>query len=524
MKMVKSLLLGSAAGLVAIAGAQAADLPVKAKPVQYVKICSLYGVGFYYIPGTDTCIKVGGFVRAEMNFNANGSFAPFTADSYTRATNYELTRVRGLVSFDVRTQTEYGALRSYARAAWQWTTGDYQIGGSQGSSNTTTSTWTGTPLGSSSTTYLDRAFIQWAGFTFGKTQSFFDIFNAGLFSNMTPWLWMDTGGSGTPVFSYTAMFGNGLSGTLGLEDYTEQALPVVPVSAGFTNSTLRTSTDIGNNRGNWVPDIVGNLRVDQAWGFAQISAAAHQDAAQYYPTNFANSTLTGIGAFSYPANTTLHPGDAWGWAIGAGIQLNVPTGVGDVVSFAGNYCHGASRYCSNPAGGVRGSGALYNERNGHTFGFGNLSDAYYEPGGNLQLPNAWNFEAGFAHHWDAKWQTSLYGGYLKYEANSNAVDVNFCQDSVAHLGSSGGITGITTNGMSATGCRDWSAWQVGSRTLWNPVPNLDISVDIIYHRINSALKGAVFTSSAAGIPSGPLTYGDVSEWSGVLRFQRNFWP
>ncbi|MGB7257197.1 MAG: porin, partial [Pseudolabrys sp.] len=28
-----------------------------AKPVQYVKICSLYGAGFYYIPGTDTCIK-----------------------------------------------------------------------------------------------------------------------------------------------------------------------------------------------------------------------------------------------------------------------------------------------------------------------------------------------------------------------------------------------------------------------------------------------------------------------------------
>ena len=77
MKMVKSLLLGTAAGLVAIAGAQAADLPVKAKPVQYVKICSLYGAGFYYIPGTDTCLKIGGYVRAEMNFNANGSFNPF---------------------------------------------------------------------------------------------------------------------------------------------------------------------------------------------------------------------------------------------------------------------------------------------------------------------------------------------------------------------------------------------------------------------------------------------------------------
>ena len=31
---------------------------------QYVKICSLYGAGFYYIPGTDTCIKLGGYLRA----------------------------------------------------------------------------------------------------------------------------------------------------------------------------------------------------------------------------------------------------------------------------------------------------------------------------------------------------------------------------------------------------------------------------------------------------------------------------
>ena len=51
--IMKSLLLGTAAGLVAVAGAQAADMPAKAAPVQYVKICSLYGDGFYYIPGTE---------------------------------------------------------------------------------------------------------------------------------------------------------------------------------------------------------------------------------------------------------------------------------------------------------------------------------------------------------------------------------------------------------------------------------------------------------------------------------------
>ncbi len=80
MKMVKSLILGSAAALVAVGGAQAADLPVKAKAVEYVKVCSLYGPGFYYIPGTDTCIKLGGYLRVETllanaNIDAIGNYA-----------------------------------------------------------------------------------------------------------------------------------------------------------------------------------------------------------------------------------------------------------------------------------------------------------------------------------------------------------------------------------------------------------------------------------------------------------------
>src|SRR5579883_1245672 len=91
MKMVKSLLLGGAAGLLAVAGAQAADLPVKAKPVQSVKICSLYGAGFYYMPGTDTCLKVGGLVRAEVNVNAGGSFSVMTSGDFNSNSNTSLT-------------------------------------------------------------------------------------------------------------------------------------------------------------------------------------------------------------------------------------------------------------------------------------------------------------------------------------------------------------------------------------------------------------------------------------------------
>ena len=78
MKMIRRFILGSAAGLGVIGGAQAADLPVKAKAVEYVRICSLYGAGFFYIPGTDTCIKLGGYLRAETAFNSthySGAYA-----------------------------------------------------------------------------------------------------------------------------------------------------------------------------------------------------------------------------------------------------------------------------------------------------------------------------------------------------------------------------------------------------------------------------------------------------------------
>src|SRR5690349_11860438 len=81
MSAMKSLLLGSAAGLVAVVGAQAADLPVKAKPVEYVKVCSLYGAGFWYVPGTDTCIKVGSYIRVQSEYGANGGGIPIGAAS-----------------------------------------------------------------------------------------------------------------------------------------------------------------------------------------------------------------------------------------------------------------------------------------------------------------------------------------------------------------------------------------------------------------------------------------------------------
>ena len=199
MKMVKSLLLGSAAGLVAVAGAQAADLPVKAKPVEYVKICSLYGVGFYYIPGTDMCLKIGGWVRAEYGWGVNGSSTQtYGANPYlnNRATNNSWWRVRGYITADARNQTEYGTVRGYIAVGIST---DDLGAGEQQSFN------------------ANRAFIQWAGFTFGRAASFYDFYAGAAVSYFGFYPQSDTGDGGKDVLAYTAQFGNGFSASIAAE-------------------------------------------------------------------------------------------------------------------------------------------------------------------------------------------------------------------------------------------------------------------------------------------------------------------
>src|SRR5690349_19691827 len=153
MKVVNGLLLGTAAGLVAVSGAQAADLPLKAKPVQYVKICTLYGDGYYYILGTDTCIKIGGYIREDVGWNASGGRTPAysgTQGAQDRTVSRLSSRARGNVAMDTRTQTPYGTLRTLTSLHFQ-------------NQNQTESF------------NLQRAFIQWAGFTFGRFQSYADV-------------------------------------------------------------------------------------------------------------------------------------------------------------------------------------------------------------------------------------------------------------------------------------------------------------------------------------------------------------
>ncbi|KRQ99524.1 hypothetical protein CQ10_25445 [Bradyrhizobium valentinum] len=107
----------------ALSGAQAADLPVKAKAVEYVKICSLYGAGFYYIPGTDTCIKIGGYLRADVTFNGGAHGAPaWSGDlgQQNRYADYYVARSRLALTVDTRTATEYGVVRTFGQGDFQF--------------------------------------------------------------------------------------------------------------------------------------------------------------------------------------------------------------------------------------------------------------------------------------------------------------------------------------------------------------------------------------------------------------------
>ena len=492
MNIVKGLLLGTAASFVAVAGAQAADLPVKAKPVEYVKVCSLYGAGFFYIPGSDTCIKLGGAVRVQAEFNAGAGGVPVGLGSNTEAaqgaftrdrTNDTNFRTRIYFSVDARQQTEYGTLRSYFRFGVQQTTP------ADGPSNSGTAFW-------------DRAFIQFAGFTVGRTVSFYDGVTWADFAYNNPRTTFDSGANGITLWAYTAQFGNGFSATLSAEDpngrfklVTQNIAPVIGGNeANFNGLAGQSAT----NNGMLFPDIVGNLRVDQAWGSAQIMAAMHDASAQYY--------VPGVVSSGHPDNT-------FGWAVGGAFSINLPsfgatTNVNsqpnvDQLRFSASYTRGAVGYATNENGGsflVNGNSSL---------GFANLYDGWYlknVDGGQVQLSTAWSVYGGYQHLWTPNWRTSLYGGYFKFEPGGDA-------------------NTLECGGQPSPSCLSWSTWQVGSRTQWNPVSQLDIGVDVLYSKLNTEFPGSNFDGflGAPGKTIG-LSVADQNVWSVMFRVQRNFWP
>jgi hypothetical protein len=149
---IKSLILGSAAALVAVSGAQAADaIMMEPEPVEYVRVCDAYGAGFFYIPGTETCLKISGLVWYQIGAtNADAFSVPdyngFVPDQWNKGSNIR-------VEFDARSESEWGTLRSFVR-----------LQAAQGYGP-------GRPISGDDAVLLDQAFISLGGLVMGYTES-----------------------------------------------------------------------------------------------------------------------------------------------------------------------------------------------------------------------------------------------------------------------------------------------------------------------------------------------------------------
>ena len=132
---IKSLLLGSAAVVVAATGARAADAIVIAEPepMEYVRVCDMYGAGFFYIPGTETCLKIGGYMRYEMHYNNESWAVVNDAGDVIDSGDHRFGKfARFQLNMDARNETEWGTLRSYAEARFNWNSTGGLIGGGAG--------------------------------------------------------------------------------------------------------------------------------------------------------------------------------------------------------------------------------------------------------------------------------------------------------------------------------------------------------------------------------------------------------
>jgi hypothetical protein len=460
-----------------------------------VKICSLYGAGFYYIPGTDTCLKVGGWVRYETGWGYNGSFTTewFSNNVNNRTTAGNNWRVKGVISFDAREQTAYGTLRSYA--ALGTSTNNVATGATEAVSGN----------------YFNRWFIQWAGFTIGHATSFFDFYSIGGnqygFVNASS----DTGDGGWDVFGYTAQFGNGLSATLSAEVARRTQImnangaAIAGTVAGVTATSLTFTNAAGQNyEGMNMPDIVANLRVDQAWGSAQIMGALHQVGSLYY------GTTEGTG----------HPDNELGFAVGAGLSLNAPMiGAGDFFQIQATYSKGASRYTDHTA-------VVFNKvkYDGTEVGVGYETDAVYggalgATGSNLELTSTWAVNAAFTHNWTPALKSTLWGAYREVNYNG-AANAMLC----ASIGDGAGAGNTAT---ANAGCDfDWSMWGLGLRTEWKATKNLALGLEVLYASLDSmnTSTNLIALNANSGKPAAAYTLGDQDQVAIRFRATRTFYP
>ncbi len=445
MTLIKSLLLGSAATLVVVAAAQAADLPTKkgAPVAQYVKICNIGGVAGFVIPGSDTCLKISGtlYAMGEVG-NLNQQYLWGNAASPGAGAAGQLLLVKGAptntrddlgyytrfnFALDAANNTAYGVLTAHIDINFNIGSGFNSPGGAGPEENSVN---------------INHAYLQWAGFTAGVHDSYFSFFGGGegWENTMSP----DRKGYNQPnLFAYTATFGGGFSATVSLEDPT-----VYNPTSGLGAPIAWNGADFaisGNSAylGLRAPDIIGAIDLVQGWGGAHLAVVAHN-------VNMED----GAG---YTLNT-------WGWAIDGGVKFNLPSiGAGDNIQVQGAWSENAVWYSGMPdamngeLGQVNGNGVVIP-----------FADAYSNWAGRWATPTAWSIGATGEFHFGPTFfiAPEIAYGQLTW--------------------SNGGWGAISDNVQS---------WQGGAVFHWDPVAHLDFALELLYQGTTQSRPTAYSTST-----------------------------
>jgi len=503
MKLVKSLLLGATAAVVSVAAANAADLPSRTKgpAVEYVKVCDWISVaGFYVIPGTDTCIKVGGYTRAQYTvnntgktFGASGAYgvasgatgfntnalataaigvqgvtaAPvaFSAANFAKSYANQGATARGTAQLDARTRTAYGTLRAvvYIEANHTWGGGSAGLSSSQAS---------GPAIN------LDKAFIQWAGITAGRAESFFEFYDNVASSS---YIGLRASGNSSDLFAYTATFGGGFQATLSVEDPIARRGGISVISvAGITPTGVATGS--AAYLPVRAPDVVGALYVEQAWGSAQVAGAYH-------------SGIAGITTAPTLTTSTLSSKTVSGFAILAGVKINLPTlAAGDFFLLQGVYANGAENYLG--AGGSTNDAGAGFLRNDSDFSINAAT-------GSVKRNTGYNIVAELRHYWTPTLYSGFFGGYTRLNSNGALKAVDW-----------------TLGGFGAQ-----TEYRVGSQLVWVAAPGFTIGLEGMYINTKNTLSGGTAVAFGGNGPRTVVPVGykkDYSSYIGRLRINRAF--
>lgn len=246
---IKSLFLSSTAAFFAVSGAHAASTAIaEPEPVEYVRVCDAYGKGYFYIPGTETCMRISGNVRTD--FSGGDDIGATTNDALNnKRKTYSATSQFTLV-FQSASETDMGTLRSYARISSNWSDGKNKDGAK-----------------------LAAAYIELGGFRVGVDDTIFNSWTGGYGNVLNDDSIAPAGTTRTNFISYTFNGDAGFSAIIGAE-LGNSSVKEPKETYYYINSNdeidLVPSDNLPPSKEikNYNPNLVVGMKFTQKWGSA----------------------------------------------------------------------------------------------------------------------------------------------------------------------------------------------------------------------------------------------------------------